>query len=62
MSETRVQQGRGLGSLRQVCEEYRIRQRAKARLGSGITPIAVEVMMSKIDDNHRTIEGFTGKR
>jgi hypothetical protein len=62
MSETRVPQGRGLDSLRQVCDEYRIRQRARARLGGGITPIAVEVMISKIGDKQETAEGFSEKR
>jgi hypothetical protein len=62
MSESRMHQGRGLGSLREVCEHYRIQQRASARLGSGIKPAAVQVMMSKIEPRQEAIEGSAWKR
>lgn len=63
MSETRVPQaGHGLGSLREICEHYRIRQRAKARLGSGIKLTVVQVMLSKIEIGHEVMEGSRWKQ
>jgi hypothetical protein len=63
MSDIRVQQqGHRLGSLREMCEHYRIRQRANARLGSGIKPAAVEMMMSKIEFGFEPMEGSLWKK
>jgi hypothetical protein len=62
MSESSMHQGRGLGSLREVCERYRIQQRASARLGSGIRAAAVQMMMSKIERGPQATEGSAWKR
>jgi hypothetical protein len=62
MSESRIHQGHGLGSLREVCEHYRIQQRANARLGPGIKPGAVQIMMSKIERGQEAVENSAWKR
>jgi hypothetical protein len=62
MSESRIHLGRGLGSLREVCEHYRIQQRASARLGSGIKPAALQIMRSKIEHCQEATKGSAWKR